>query len=244
MQHFFFNITCEDGHEQECDLVLPTQEEAEERLYSINEIGFTSLEDHKMVFRKMKSFQLLKVTDPHEDVSPSLWKSYNIPLTTLEDMLEKEKEYCLKEKDNPDKHWNKNTPEHNKKYGLCPTYNYWENQMLDSVKEDWGLDTPRTLEIKQRQKEFEQQYSKKYMSPARYRARKAAATKFSRKWNNWLAHNGSLAPYDKWTFQEMLEGCGYGSYYDKNENLVVLPCFDDETPELDENGYEPLEKWY
>lgn len=233
MKHFYFDIFCEDGFKAECDLVRESQQEAEEQLHRINEIGFTSVENGKMVWHKMESFQLVKVTDPHDDVSPQMWKTENIPFTTLEDMLERQKQYCLKRKDDPESVWNK--PE---KFTLHTSYEYWELYMLDAVREAWGLETPETLERKRLREEFERQYSVKYMTQNKFRVRRGWATKYSKMWNDWLEGKGHLGQYDKWTFQQMLESRGYGSYNDKNGKLVVLPCFDCDTPPLDENGDE------
>ncbi len=232
MQHFFFHCVCEDGYEIDYDLVKENQQEAERILKRNGANGFNRLENHKIVWSApLKSFELIEVKDPHDTVSPQCWPSYQIELTSLDDMLERQKQYCMKRKDDPDLPWNKNSREVNEQFGLMQTYEAWEQMMLDSVREIWGLETPETLERERLKKKFEQNYSRNCISKQQYNARKRWAKEYTRMWNEW-----DLGKYDKWTFQEMLDGCGYKSYYDLNNELVVLPCYDDVTPPLNENG--------
>lgn len=229
MQHFFFSITCEDGREIECDLISENQVEAEKQLHSIDTIGFTRLENNQMTFHTMKSFRLLKITDPHDDVSPQLWKTYNIAFTTYDDMIQRQEEYCRNHFES-----------HKQRYSWDESHTLkdWTVNMCHSVAEAWGKETPETLARKERKLEWERQYSKHAMTPGRYKMRGVRAKHYAKTWNDWLYHGGTLGKYDKWTFQEMLDGSGYGHYTNINGELVVTPCYDDEMPELDENKCE------
>jgi len=230
--HYWFHCVCEDGFETNYDIVRESQQEAERilvRNHKEEGHGFSSLENHKIVFSApLKSFELIKITDPHDDVSPQMWKSSGIEFPTVEDVLETQVQWCKN-------HFEEYKKKHN--WPDSQTLENYTQSLCDSVKEDWGLDTPDSLERAERRKEWEIKYSKKYMSPQKLGARKRWAKEYARMYNEF----DFAEKYDKWTLQEMLDMCGYKTYYDLDKNMVVLPCFDDDTPPLDHND-EQIEK--
>lgn len=223
--HYYYHLVCENGVEKDIDFTGSSQEEADARVIRNNKDAVTYFVDHKLEHSPLKSFELIKVTDPHDDISPQMWKTDNIEFTTLEDMLERQVKWCKE-----------HAQEYREKYNWPDTFTdeEWTNRLCDSVKEAWGVDTPDSIERKERRKEWEIRYSKKYMSKQRRGARLRWAREYARMWNEW-----DFSPqYDKWTLQEMLEACGYRQYWNLKGDLVVLPCFDDDTPPLDHNDEE------
>src|SRR5690242_14596563 len=125
MQHYYYHLVCENGVEKDIDFVDSSRESADARLLRNNK-EVTYFVDHKLEHSPLKSFEFVKVTDPHDDVSPNMWENDGVEFTTLEDMLERQVKWCQL-----------HVQEYRETYSWPDEFTdeEWTNRLCDSVKE-------------------------------------------------------------------------------------------------------------